>query len=129
MRVVGLGLDVVDMDRFLPADAKEAALFLARCFSPSELAGVGDGPHRSSRLAARFAAKEAVLKALGIGWGDGIAFTDIEIASASSGAPEVRLYGHCQAHSESLGITRWLVSLTHTRSVAAASIVALDESE
>lgn len=127
MRLVGHGLDVVEIPRLLPVDPDEAALFLTRCFRPSELAAVGEGPHRPSRLAARFAAKEAVLKALGTGWGDDIAFTDVEMGTTSAGAPTVALHGRCAEVATALGVSRWLLSLTHTDTIAVASAIAVSE--
>lgn len=127
MRLLGHGLDIVEVMHFLPLDAAEATLFLARCFRPGELAAAGEGPHRESRLAARFAAKEAVLKALGTGWGDGVAFTDVEVLATSTGAPAVALYGRCAEVAAALGVSRWLLSLTHTSTFAAASAIAVGE--
>lgn len=127
MRLLGHGLDLVDISRFLRNDQLEGEARWSRQFLPGELAAAGDGSHRASRLAARFAAKEAVLKALGKGWGDGIAFTDVEVHSAPSGAPNVTLHGEAAATAAALAITGWLVSLTHTATVAAASVIALGD--
>lgn len=127
MRLLGHGLDLVDIARFRQNDKADGHTRWERHFLPRELAAVGDGPHRASRLAARFAAKEAVLKALGTGWGDGIAFTDIELTAAPSGAPHVTLHGEAAERARTLGVTSWLITLTHTASVAAASAIAVGE--
>jgi holo-[acyl-carrier protein] synthase len=127
MRILGHGLDLVDVARFKPKDCSGIDQEWERLFLPRELDAVGHGPNRASRLAARFAAKEAVLKALGTGWGDGIAFTNVELTATSLGAPGVTLHGGAAARAAELGITRWIVSLTHTTSIAAASAIALGE--
>lgn len=125
MRLLGHGLDIVEVSSFLPADIEEEVIFIARCFRQGEIAAAGDGPHRPSRLAARFAAKEAVLKALGTGWGDGMAFTDVEVLTTSTGAPTIALHGSCADVAQTLGISRWLLSLSHTATIAAASVIAI----
>lgn len=127
MRIIGHGLDIIEVARFQSKDNTDDQTRWVRYFLPRELAAVGEGPHRASRLAARFAAKEAVLKALGTGWGDGIAFTDVEITAATSGAPNVTLHGGAADRAHQLGVTTWLLTLTHTTQIAAASAIALGE--
>lgn len=124
MRLLGHGVDVVEVSGFLPADVQEELIFVTRCFRPHEIDAAGKGPHRASRLAARFAAKEAVLKALGTGWGDGMAFLDVEILATATGAPAIALHGRCADVAESIGISCWLLSLSHTATVAVASVIA-----
>lgn len=128
MRVLGHGIDAVDVRGLVPNDPAEASAFIARCFTPLEQAAAGDGPHRAERLAARFAAKEAVLKALGIGWGDGVSFTDVEVTSIESGAPRLALHARCQAVARQRGVREWMISLTHTTSLAIASVIMLGDS-
>ena len=122
--VVGHGIDVVDVARFMPTVAREQELFLTRCFSARELSIVGNGAQRVSRLAARFAAKEAVIKALG-GWRDGMTLPQIEVRSTASGAPSVELHGTTAAIAAELGITEWKLTVSHTASFAMASVIAL----
>ena len=83
----------------------------------------GRVPDPGPRLAARFAAKEAVLKALGVGIGSA-AFRDVEVVRAESGEPHLVLTGSAAALAHARGVTRWHVSLTHTDTVAVASVVA-----
>ncbi|MBS79000.1 MAG: phosphopantetheine-protein transferase [Variovorax sp.] len=104
---------------------EQAGGFLDRYFTLGELATVDEGGNRIERLASRFAIKEAVLKALGTGWGDGIAFTDVEVVSQRTGAPSVVLHRRLVAIAEEQGIVRWLVSASHTSMVAMASVIAL----
>lgn len=123
--VIGHGIDLVDLEAFgglvhLP-NGNATQLY----FNASELADAGEGPNRLARLAARFAAKEAVLKALGTGWDRGISWTDVQIVSAANGQPNVRLSGKAQVIAEEIGVTHWALSLSHTEALAVASAIAL----
>ncbi len=123
--VVAHGVDVVDIPDFSRLINEQAGDFLDRYFTAGELAIAGEGGVRIERLASRFAIKEAVLKALGTGWGDGIAFTDVEVMSQRTGAPSVVLHRRLVAIANEQGIDRWLVSSSHTATVAMASVIAL----
>lgn len=79
------------------------------------------------RLAVRFAAKEAVLKALGTGLSGGIRWTDVEIVSGDGGRPGVRLFGQAKREAEKLGVTRVEIALSHSRQFAVATATALKE--
>lgn len=121
--VVGLGLDLIDLDRFKVLYGDDDPELLARCFTDQELHDAGEGVERLSRLAARFAAKEAVFKALG--GAAGVAHTDIEVVRTASGAPEVRLHGAAKALAEAAGADRLALSLTHSDGAAAAVVLAI----
>jgi holo-[acyl-carrier protein] synthase len=123
MVVVGVGLDLIDLDRFEILYGEDDPDLLARCFTPQELVDAGDGVDRLARLAARFAAKEAVFKALG--GTAGIAHTDIEVVRNATGRPEVRLHGPAAALAASVGADRVTLSLTHSGAAAAAVALAL----
>lgn len=123
--VVAHGVDVVDTAEFGRLINKQASDFLDRYFTTTELAIAGKGGDRTERLASRFAVKEAVLKALGTGWGDGIAFTDVEVDSERSGAPAVVLHRRLVTIARERGIAHWLVSASHTSTIAIASVIAL----
>lgn len=123
--VVGHGLDVVDIADFSRLMMEPARAFLDRHFTPSELEVAGEGANQAERLAARFAIKEAVMKALGIGWGDGVAFTDVEVASKATGAPTVVLHRRLAELERERAIAAWMVTASHTSSVAVASAIAL----
>ena len=102
--------------------------FRDRVFTPDEIAYCESSRKRSAEhFAARFAAKEAVLKALGTGWRDGIAWTDIEIRRDPAGVPSVHLSGQAASLAAAAGITRWLISLSHTADLAQASAIGLGE--
>lgn len=123
--VVAHGVDLVDMADFSRLINDQAAEFLDRYFTSAELAAAEGASVKIERLASRFAVKEAVLKALGTGWGDGVAFTDVEVVSQRSGAPSVVLHRQLVAVANEQGIAHWLVSVSHTGSVVMASVIAL----
>jgi len=123
MTVLGIGLDLVELDRFRRLYGDFDPDVLDRCFTAGEQAAVGTGTDRLTRLAARFAAKEAVLKTIG-GLRDGIALTDIEIVSDGWSPPVAHLSGGALAAAQARGITRWQISLTHGAHSAAAVALA-----
>lgn len=125
MSVVGHGIDIVEVRKISRLIDDPASHFLTRCFTDAERLDAGDGPNRVVRLAGRFAAKEAILKALGVGFGDGIAFTDVEIQTLDSGEPHVVLHRRVAAIAEERGISKWLVSTSHSSTAAVASALAL----
>ena len=98
---------------------------IPRCFVQAELDEIGYGADRVERLAGRFAAKEAVLKALGTGFGAGVAFTDVVIHRAPGAPPEVRLAGGAAKSAAALGVTAWRLSISHAGGLAMASVLAL----
>lgn len=123
--VVAHGVDVVDTSDFARLMNEQAEHFLNRYFTSAELITADEGGRRIERLASRFAIKEAVLKALGTGWGNGIAFTDVEVVSQQTGAPSIVLHRRLVTVAEERGIAQWLVSASHTSTVAIASVIAL----
>jgi holo-[acyl-carrier protein] synthase len=123
MYIIGLGVDAIDIAEVVDLLENDCEAFLGN-FTLAEQAYAGTGPHKIERLAGRFAAKEAVIKALGVGWGDGIEWTDVEVYNTESGAPAVGLQNRPAQIASELGVTCWLLSLTHTSSVAVAVAVA-----
>jgi holo-[acyl-carrier protein] synthase len=121
--VIGVGIDAVDVDRFRRSLARTAGL-TARLFTPAERAEADKLVDPVPRLASRFAAKEAVMKALGVGLG-AFGFHDVEVTRAESGAPQLRLDGAAVTLAAELGVTGWRLSLTHTDTIAQAIVVAL----
>lgn len=117
--VVGVGVDLCGVDRMAEALARTPG-FAARVFTEAERAYC-DRRRRNpaERYAARFAAKEAVLKAMGLGIG-ACGMRDIEVVRASSGAPSVALHGRAVALAAERGITGWHLTLSHTDTVAIA---------
>lgn len=125
--VVGHGLDVVDVVEFSRLLGDSAQMYLDRYFTPAELTAAGNGTERPQRLAGRFAVKEAVMKALGTGWGNGVAFTDIEVVTLESGSPTLSLKRLMAEIEHERLISGWLVSVSHTSSVAVASVIAISD--
>lgn len=125
MEVIGLGIDVVDLRQIGPMISRPDGIFIARCFTAAERDAAGEGPHRTGRLAGRFAGKEAVLKAIGTGWIEGISWADIEIRQDPSGAATPVLYGRCAEAARALGVRAWLLSICGCDSYAYASAIAL----
>jgi holo-[acyl-carrier protein] synthase len=122
--ILGHGVDAAEVARVGRSVERFGDRFLDRVFTPAERAYAGDGPRRDEHLAARFAAKEAVFKALGTGWAEGVGWTDVEVVREASGKPAVRLSGGASERADRLGVKRWHISLTHTASVALASVIA-----
>lgn len=121
--ILGHGVDLAEIDRVRRSVERFGDRFLERVFTEGERAYAGDGPTRYERLAARFAAKEAVFKALGTGWAEGSGWTDVEVVRAASGRPAVVLHGRAAEIAGDLGADRWHLSITHTGSMAMASVV------
>jgi len=120
--VVGLGIDAVDLDRFRTVLGRRPRL-ARRIFTEDELAYARGAPDPVPRLATRFATKEAVMKALGVGlWSFGL--RDVEVVRHGLDAPTVVLHGPAADLAEAAGATRWHLSLTHTDTVAMAAVVA-----
>lgn len=126
MSILGHGIDLVAVARIAQMVDRHGERFLERCFTPRERGYADASPRRrAERLAVRFAAKEAVLKALGTGWRNGIAWTDIEVVNLPSGQPTVKLCGKAGEIARDQGIETWMMSLSHTDTHAMASAIAL----
>jgi len=119
--MVRSGVDIIEIDRIDRAILRHGARFFNRFFTPQELIDSGG---RTPALAARFAAKEAVAKALGTGIGD-VGWREIEIINGPQRRPLLRLHGRAQQRAEWLGLVSWAVSLSHTHEHAVAVAVAL----
>ena len=124
MRILGHGIDTVEIGRFERLFQEGRDKHLSRYFTERELEAVERDEGVYDRLAARFAAKEAVMKALQHGFGDGVAFTDIEIEIGSSGAPMPVLKGKVQNVARETGVKEWWISITHSGGMAVASAIA-----
>ncbi|MDP9118335.1 MAG: holo-ACP synthase [Actinomycetota bacterium] len=119
--IVGVGIDVVPVARFAEALSRTPALS-ARLFTPGELITPAGIPRSAESLAGRFAAKEALAKALGAG--GGMLWTDAEVLTDDSGRPSVQVMGTVAARAATLGVTRWHVSLSHDGGIASATVIA-----
>ena len=125
MNVIGHGIDLVDVAKLRRWIEDPRNPFLPRCFVQSEVDEIGGGTDRIERLAGRFAAKEAILKALGTGFGAGVAFTDVLIRRAPGASPEVHLVAGAADAAAAMGVTDWRLSISHTAGMAMASVLAL----
>jgi holo-[acyl-carrier protein] synthase len=121
--VLGIGIDLVDVDRFREVLARTPGM-TDRLFTADELAYAQRALDPAPRLAARFAAKEATLKSLGLGLG-GMRMAEIEVRRHDDGHPELVLHGDAAAVADQRGVARWLVTLSHTELLAQATVVAL----
>ena len=125
MNFIGHGIDIVEIAKMKQILDKPGNNYEIRCFTETERISAPSNVTRIQYFSGRYAAKEAVLKALGTGWSQGISLTDIEIQRASSGQPLVVLYGKCQEIASELGIVNWLLSISHTDLYTIASAIAL----
>jgi len=120
--IVGIGIDLVEIERVQRLLSEPGERARERVFTPRELA-LAEGGRQGETLAARFAAKEAAMKALGTGWSGGIGFRDIEIGRDPAGAPTLAFTGAAAQRARELGVARCHVSLTHTRAHAQAIVI------
>ena len=121
--ILRTGVDMIEIERLRETMERRGERFMARIFTPAERAECASN---FQSLAARFAAKEAVSKALGTGIGD-VGWQDIEILRAESGAPVLKLHGAARQLADKMGLSNWSVSLSHTRLHAMAMVVATSE--
>ncbi len=123
MSIIAHGIDMVDCRRLQQSIDEHGERFLARVFTEFELGYCRGRKREIEHLAGRFAAKEAVLKVLGTGWRDGIAWTDIEVRNEPSGQPMIHLSGRCAEVAAKLGLKKILVSISHIETHAIASAI------
>lgn len=119
------GVDMIEVERIVDAILRYGDRFFERFFTRQELI---DANGRATALAARFAAKEAVAKALGTGIGE-VGWREIEILAGERREPRLRLHGDARRVSEALGLEHWSISLSHTHEHAVAVAVALSGSD
>jgi holo-[acyl-carrier protein] synthase len=115
------GVDLIEIARIEEVVARHGKHYLERIFTPAELEYCGK---RAESLAGRFAAKEAVAKALGTGIGD-VAWQEIEILGDEQHAPALTLHGAADRKAKELGLTNWSVSISHSQSHSVAFVVAM----
>ncbi len=121
--IVGLGIDIADVDRITAAIGRHGVSFLRRIFTPDEIAYCERHKGKFERYAARFAAKEAAMKALGTGWRKGVRWVDIEVVRESSGKPTLRFSGETKKLAGALGVKHIALSLTHSGNTALAQVI------
>jgi holo-[acyl-carrier protein] synthase len=121
--IVGLGLDIAEIDRIAAAITRHGAPFIERLFTPREAAYCEKHKNRFERYAGRFAAKEAAMKALGTGWSHGVRWRDIEVAREASGKPTLNLSGVARELADRMGVKNISLSITHSGNVALAEVI------
>lgn len=117
------GIDLIEITRIQSALDRHGERFLGRVFTPAEVA---ECRGRAEALAVRFAAKEATVKALGTGIGP-VSWREVETLHHRSGEPYLVLHGRAEQVAKSLGLTQWAVSLSHSKEMATAVVVAMGE--
>ncbi|MEW5701131.1 MAG: holo-ACP synthase [Candidatus Zixiibacteriota bacterium] len=121
--IVGLGIDQIEIARIKRAWKRHGERLARRVYTPDEWHYCLSRPDPVSSLAARFAAKEAAMKALGRGWPGGISYTDIEVTRESSGRPGLQFRNAAARRAEAIGCHRAVVSLSHDQTFASATVV------
>ena len=121
--IVGLGLDIAEVDRIQAAIERHGAPFLERLFTSAEVSYCERHRNRFERYAARFAAKEAAMKALGTGWSQGVRWRDIEVTREATGKPTLHLAGAALQIADRLGVKNISVSITHSGNLALAQVI------
>src|ERR1044071_9181585 len=111
--IVAIGIDIVEISRMQEGCARRGERFRSRVFTEAEIAYCEGRASRLESYAARFAAKEAAMKALGTGWAEGVAWRDIEVFRAETGAPALRLHGRALERLGEIGARKAHLSLTH----------------
>ncbi len=124
--ILGIGTDLAEVERIGKSVERFGERFLARIYTPSERAYAMRKANWAERLAARFAAKEAGMKAIGTGLSRGVSWQHFEVANEPSGRPMLRLSGAARQVADALGVKRVSLSLTHTKEMAMAVVILED---
>jgi holo-[acyl-carrier protein] synthase len=119
----GVGTDIVEVARMEAAVGRHGRAFLARLFTPAEIEYCDGQWRRYEGYAARFAAKESFLKALGTGGRDGISWQDMEVVRDVRGRPDLVVAGAARAAADRIGVSSIFLSLSHTAGLATAVVV------
>lgn len=121
--IVAIGIDLVEIARIEEVFTRRGERFRMRVFTEGEISYCERRASKHASYAARFAAKEAAMKALGTGWSNGVGWKDVEVVSGPSGAPTIQLHRKAFERMRELGATRAMVSLTHSGNLAMAQVV------
>ena len=125
--VKGIGTDIIECDRIADMMEKHENAFLNKVYTAREIEYCAPRKAAAQHYAGRWAAKEAILKAMGTGWAKGIRWTDIEIVNEMGGKPYVEISGEAKVICDQLGIHKILISISHTAAFATAFATALGE--
>lgn len=121
--IVAIGIDLVEISRIEEVFARRGDRFRVRVFTEAEISYCERRASKLASYAARFAAKEAAMKALGTGWSEGVGWMDVEVVSEQNGAPILRLHGRALERMVEIGARKALVSLTHSGNLAIAQVL------
>ena len=121
--ILGTGVDLAEVPRVRAAIERYGRRFIERIYTPAEIAYVERKANRHERYAARFAAKEAGMKAIGTGWRHGVRWQDFEVLNLPSGRPTLKLHGVAARVAERLGVRAISLSLTHTAQQGMAFVI------
>ena len=121
--IVGLGMDIAEIDRIEAAVARHGAALIERLFTPGEVAYCERYKNKFERYAGRFAAKEAAMKALGTGWSGGVRWRDIEVVREASGKPSLQLAGVARHIADRLSVRSIALTITHSGNLALAEVI------
>jgi holo-[acyl-carrier protein] synthase len=124
--IVGTGVDIAEVPRVAAAIERFGERFLKRIFTENEIRYCDSKANRVERYAARFAAKEAALKAIGTGWKRGVAWREVEVTREPGGRPTMTFHGKAAEFAAKLGMKRAHVSLSHTAAHAIAQVILED---
>jgi holo-[acyl-carrier protein] synthase len=129
MNIYGIGTDITECLRIAQMIERHGELFITRVYTPDEIQYCQNRKQSTQHFAGRWAAKEAVLKAVGTGWRRGISWRDVEIKNQLGGKPTVTLHAGLRDVADDLGIGQVLISISHCRTHATAYALALERSE
>jgi holo-[acyl-carrier protein] synthase len=121
--IVGTGVDLAEVDRIQRSIERYGEKFIKRIYTPGEIAYVERKANKFERYAARFAAKEAGMKAIGTGWRHGVTWQDFEVANLRTGKPTLLLHGVAARYAEKLGVKNIALSITHTAALGMAHVI------
>ena len=121
--IVGTGVDLAEVPRIQASIERFGAKFIHRIYTAAEIAYVERKANKYERYAARFAAKEAGMKAIGTGWRGGVTWRDFEVANLPSGKPTLRFHGVAAQIAEKLGVKNVALSMTHTSELGMAHVI------
>ena len=121
--IIGMGIDVEEVERVKGAMERQGERFLRRIFTEKERAYCEQFKDKYERYAGRFAVKEAAMKALGTGWSRGVRWVDVEVVRQRGGRPSLALKGEAKKIADALGVKNIAVSITHTSEQAIAQVI------
>ena len=124
--IIAIGIDIIEIARVEEVFSRRGERFRKRVFTEGEIDYCERRASRMSSYAARFAAKEAAMKALGTGWSDGVRWRDIEVVRGETGAPALHLHGRALERLGEIGARRAHLSLTHSEQIAMAEVILED---